>query len=163
MVMTMSLGQGAGQFPEGRCRGGGGHIPYAPRGVCGQYGRAAGCAVRDPRCASGDARRAGTAPPCAGNQRRLFERPPGAPGDPRKLETPVTAVNPSPPRAEVRRSPIGCRNPSDVDPVSGGAADGFFRFAVGSEHTESEVIGWPRRSRRGWASTGTAPIGRSSA
>lgn len=92
-------------------------------------------ALRVMRAEPGRVRRA------QGNQRRLFERLPEHPAIRGNPETPVTAVNPSSSvEAEAVREalldagiyPTWIRYP-------GGAADGFFRFAVGSEHTESEV------------------------
>ncbi|MBL9171919.1 MAG: aminotransferase class I/II-fold pyridoxal phosphate-dependent enzyme [Verrucomicrobiales bacterium] len=74
-------------------------------------------------------------------QRRLFERLPEHPAVRGCPETPVTAVNPSSPtEAEaVRRALLDAGILPTWIRYPGGAADGFFRFAVSAEHMESEV------------------------
>lgn len=75
------------------------------------------------------------------HQRRLFERLPSHPSVRGCPETPVTALNPSTPAEadRVRRAMLDAGIFPTWIRYPGGAADGFFRFAVNAEHTESEV------------------------
>lgn len=75
------------------------------------------------------------------NHRRLFELLPEHPTIRGNPETPVTAVSPS---SSVESQAVRCAlEAAGIFPTwiryPGGAADGFFRFAVVSEHSESEV------------------------